>query len=521
MRARYSRWDGTQDPLGPDLSACDLLEAMSEDILSGDGRRGALSRMLRRGHERPVHRAGRAPRAARAGAPARTGAAEPRGPAAGGRASACPRSWRTNGARCRSPLEDDARMREQFLDIAPARPRRPDRGAAGLPVRRPGGAADVRRADAVAARAGPGVVLPEHGRGHAVDVARGSRGGSRTCWRELNELIGERERGELDTQATSARSCSGTATSSPRNRRTSTSCSRRWPGGWRRCRGCWRRCRPSSGPSSRRWSEQVLQDMDLAFQVSQLVGSLAGMFPQMPWDEPALAGGEDAMPLSATVDALERISDYEDLDRSMAGEYAGASLEDVDEDKLRRTLGEDAVQDVRRPEGGRTRAGTRRPGHAGGWAPGGHAARRAKVGRARAGPAVRTAAPGPRGRARHPRGRRPGRADRGDPAVALRRQRAHRGAAHACSTRSSRQGASASPPTAPRRLRAGRGGVADRGGHGAAARPVVLDAAARPLGPGEANGARAARADRGTLPERHAVPDRASATTRGACSPRT
>jgi uncharacterized protein with von Willebrand factor type A (vWA) domain len=53
------------------------------------------------------------------------------------------------------------------------------------------------------------------------------------------------------------------------------------------------------------------------------------------------------MPLSATVDALERLSDYEDLGRSMKGDYAGASLDDVDEDKLRRSLGDDAVHDLR------------------------------------------------------------------------------------------------------------------------------------------------------------------------------
>src|SRR2546428_5716915 len=54
------------------------------------------------------------------------------------------------------------------------------------------------------------------------------------------------------------------------------------------------------------------------------------------------------MPMQATVDALERMSDFEDLDRSMRADYAGASLEDVDEERLRRTLGDDAVRDVRR-----------------------------------------------------------------------------------------------------------------------------------------------------------------------------
>ena len=55
----------------------------------------------------------------------------------------------------------------------------------------------------------------------------------------------------------------------------------------------------------------------------------------MPWGEPALAGGEEPMPLSATVDAMERLHDFEDLDRSLRGDYPGASIEDVDEEALR------------------------------------------------------------------------------------------------------------------------------------------------------------------------------------------
>ena len=107
-------------------------------------------------------------------------------------------------------------------------------------------------------------------------------------------------------------------------------------------------------------AREVLQDMDLAFQVDRLAGALSGMFPEMPWEEPALAGGEDAMPMQATVDALERLSDYEELDRAMRADYAGASLEDVDEERLHRTLGEDSVRDLRRLreiEGALERAG--------------------------------------------------------------------------------------------------------------------------------------------------------------------
>jgi uncharacterized protein with von Willebrand factor type A (vWA) domain len=95
-------------------------------------------------------------------------------------------------------------------------------------------------------------------------------------------------------------------------------------------------------------AEQVMRDMDLAFEVDRLGANLASAFPEMPWGEPALTGGEETMPLSATVDAMERLHDFEDLDRSLRGDYPGASVDDVDEDALRRTLGEEAVRDLRR-----------------------------------------------------------------------------------------------------------------------------------------------------------------------------
>jgi uncharacterized protein with von Willebrand factor type A (vWA) domain len=58
--------------------------------------------------------------------------------------------------------------------------------------------------------------------------------------------------------------------------------------------------------------------------------------------------GGEPMPLSATVDAMERLHDYEELDREMRGDYPGASVDDVDEEALRRILGEPAVRDLRR-----------------------------------------------------------------------------------------------------------------------------------------------------------------------------
>ena len=113
-------------------------------------------------------------------------------------------------------------------------------------------------------------------------------------------------------------------------------------------------------------AEQMMQDMDLAFEVDRLGANLA---ERVPGDAVGRAGdgageGEEPMPLSATVDAMERLHDYEDLDRS-------------DARRVRRRLGGrrrrgGAAPDPRRAggprppaaEADRARAGAGRAGHA-------------------------------------------------------------------------------------------------------------------------------------------------------------
>ena len=95
-------------------------------------------------------------------------------------------------------------------------------------------------------------------------------------------------------------------------------------------------------------SDQVMQDMDLAFEMDRLGANLAGAFPQMPWGEQAWGEGEEPSSMSGTVDALERLHDYDDLEEAFEGQYPGATIDDVDEEALRRTLGDPAVQDLRR-----------------------------------------------------------------------------------------------------------------------------------------------------------------------------
>jgi uncharacterized protein with von Willebrand factor type A (vWA) domain len=345
VRIRYSRWDGTQDPLGPDLSAGELLEAMSEDILSGDGAGSALQRLIRRGM------AGRITgtdalrarlRDARREEQERLDLEGPLAEIAERLDDILERERTTLSFRD----VDDARAREAFLDA--------------LPHDLPGRVQELREyrfADAEAQRRFDELMreLAEQVLGaYFRNLAQGMKDLSpeqmqrmKDMLAELNAMIEARERGQhrqedfdrfMDRYGDFFPDRPGTL------EELLESLARRM--------AAMSRLLASLPPDRRRELEelarQVLGDLDLAFEADRLASHLSALFPQMPWDQPTLGGGDESMPLQATLDSLERLHDYEELDRSLRGDYAGASLEDVDEDAVRRTLGQDAVADVRR-----------------------------------------------------------------------------------------------------------------------------------------------------------------------------
>jgi len=343
MRIRYSRWDGTQDPLGPDLSAGDLLEEMAEELLSGEGADQALSRILRQGMRgrfsgldaiRARLREARRQEQERLNLEGPLREVQER----------LEEILETERTTMSFRAEDSARLAEQFLDSLP-----PDPAGALDELK------DYRFADAEAQRKFDELMewLREQVMGsYFRNMTEGMRNMSpqevqrfKDMLAELNSMIEARDRGEpSDFPGFMERF----GDFFPENPRTLDELLEQMA----RRMAALSRLLASMSPGQRAELEalarQVLDDLDLAFEVDRLAGSLSAMFPDMPWGDPALSGGDDAMPMQATVDALERLSDYEDLDRSMRADYAGASLEDVDEERLLRRLGEDAVRDIRR-----------------------------------------------------------------------------------------------------------------------------------------------------------------------------
>ena len=343
MQARYSRWDDTQDPFGPELSAGELLEELSDDALSGLGIEGALSRLMRRGMQGSFEgldalRARLRERRAREQANLDlTGPLEEL-------------RERLDDIvdRERSTLsfkaEDDARMREAFLDALP-----PD-----VPGRI-GELSDYRFVDPEAQAAFD--ELMEHIREQVMgayfrSMAEGLRSMSpedlarfRDMLAELNQMIEQRERGEpYDFEGFMQRH----GEFFPGNPKTLDELLEQMAARMAAMSRLLASMSPEERAELQALSEQVLQDMDLAFEVDRLGSNLSSAFPDLGWGEPALAGGDEPMPLSATIDAMERLHELEELDRSLQGDYPGASIDDVDEDALRQALGEDAVRDLRR-----------------------------------------------------------------------------------------------------------------------------------------------------------------------------
>ena len=319
---------------------------------------------------------------------------------------------------------------------------------------------------------------------------------------DLNQLIEQRERGE-DTTEGFARFMERHGDLFPDRPKTLEELLEQMA----RRMAAMSRLMASLSPDQRRelrgLAEQMMQDMDLAFEVDRLGANLGSAFPDLPWGDPVYGEGEGAVPMSATVDAMERLHDQEELERALAGRLPGRvagrrgrGRAAADPRRTGRAGSPPAQADRARPGEGRAGAAARRAAR-------GHSAWGAQDGGARADAGVRGAAARPRGRARRARRGRVRGAHGGHEALALRRSGAAGRAEDGLQRRRSLP-ARRARSAAPRRLRDGGGRAAHRDGDGAAPGPQLLHAAARPLHPREEDGAGAARPHRGPVSARHA-----------------
>ncbi len=92
---------------------------------------------------------------------------------------------------------------------------------------------------------------------------------------------------------------------------------------------------------------QAMEDMGLASEMARLNDALRSRRPDLDWTGRTRMRGEQPLGMSDATSALEELADLEELESTLTQDYPGATLDDVDEEAVRRALGRQAVDDLR------------------------------------------------------------------------------------------------------------------------------------------------------------------------------
>jgi len=95
-------------------------------------------------------------------------------------------------------------------------------------------------------------------------------------------------------------------------------------------------------------SEQLLGDMDLANEMQQLSQNMQAMFPQMGWEQGRDFNGSEPANFDQAMDAMKEISDLDAMEQMMRQASTPSQLDEVDLDRVRDLLGDDAAASLER-----------------------------------------------------------------------------------------------------------------------------------------------------------------------------
>ena len=95
-------------------------------------------------------------------------------------------------------------------------------------------------------------------------------------------------------------------------------------------------------------SEALLEDMDLRWQVDRLSHNLQNAFPQAGWDRRYQFSGMDPLGFAEAAQLMDRLGDIDQLENLMRSAASPGALADVDLDKARDLLGDDGARSLER-----------------------------------------------------------------------------------------------------------------------------------------------------------------------------
>jgi uncharacterized protein with von Willebrand factor type A (vWA) domain len=95
-------------------------------------------------------------------------------------------------------------------------------------------------------------------------------------------------------------------------------------------------------------TEQLLEDMDLAFQADQLGENLRQLFPDMGWNRSFDFQGQDPLNFAEAAALMQELGDIDQLENLLRGATSPGALAEVDIDRARELLGDDAANSLER-----------------------------------------------------------------------------------------------------------------------------------------------------------------------------
>ena len=105
---------------------------------------------------------------------------------------------------------------------------------------------------------------------------------------------------------------------------------------------------PEQRAQLRGLAEQLLEDMDLRWQMDQLGEHLQQLFPQMGWDQRYDFSGQDPLGFAEAAALMNQLGDMDQLENLMRGATNPGALAEVDIDRARELLGDDAARSLER-----------------------------------------------------------------------------------------------------------------------------------------------------------------------------
>ena len=93
-------------------------------------------------------------------------------------------------------------------------------------------------------------------------------------------------------------------------------------------------------------SDQLLEDMDLKWQVDQLGQNLQQMFPEAGWQQSHDFSGYDPLDMGSAMDMMGDLNDLDQLENMLRGTTTPGALAEVDIDRARELMGDDAANSL-------------------------------------------------------------------------------------------------------------------------------------------------------------------------------